>query len=172
MEQGKAPNSTDRKKLRAAICRLMPRWQASELTGFRYLPGGYSNDNYRFEIHGSAYVLRLPLANREPAEWQTERVFYETARTLHIPALVAMSDRDGTMITRWVAGELLVDAAPTDAQLVAHTQQLHRALATHAPGSRAYDPVALARRQVATASKAAPRVVSAAIQSAKWRPSE
>lgn len=170
MGQGDAPNASEHRRLLAAICQLMPHWQASQLAGFRYLPDGYSNDNYRFAFRGGDYVLRLPLASREPAQWRTEHALYEAPGALRIPSLVAMNDCDGTMITRWVAGELLPDAVPSDAQLVAHTQRLHQALAPHAPLTRAYDPIALGRRQLAIAPKAVPRTISATIQSARWRP--
>ena len=38
---------------------LLPHWHLDRIERIAYLPGGYANDNYRFEYEGAAYAVRI-----------------------------------------------------------------------------------------------------------------
>jgi thiamine kinase-like enzyme len=157
--------------LRATACRLMPDWSISELDEFHYLPGGYSNDNYRFRYRSRHYVLRVPLNPKAEIDWRREHDFYRQPGGILRPGLVAMDTHDGTMISRWVTGELLSDARPDNARLVTYTQNLHVNLAaTATPPERRYDPIQLARDYLAIAPRQVPAMVAAQLHGLEFNP--
>lgn len=157
------PGTADDRALAALVARLRPDWPPA--AGFTYLPGGYSNDNYRFSSGGADYVLRVPRQRRPYVDRREERAFYGLTLDLPGPELVAYDVDSGAMITGWVAGELLADAPPPSPALVPYLQQLHGALRG---STRRYDPVALARRYLARGS--ADAALRALAVELRWQP--
>jgi len=149
--------------LATLVARLRPDWPPA--AAFEYLPGGYSNDNYRFRCAGGDYVLRVPRQARPYVDRREEQAFYGLELALPGPALAAYDVDSGAMITSWVAGELLADAPPRSVELVPYLQTLHGALRGSA---RRYDPVALARRYLARGRPAAE--VLALASRLQWQP--
>ena len=144
----------------AAVARLMPEWQAQRVANLKRLPGGYANDNYRFDYRGEAFAVRVaPVeAGRGLAAAQrlAERRFLalETA-----PDVVAFDPRRGDMITRWIEGATLAEAlAPAPAEAAAYLRALHAAIPA---GVRRYDPLAAARADLAGISGTPPAVAAA-----------
>lgn len=136
-----------RQALLAILQRLVPGWQAEQVSGFDYLSGGYSNENYRFEHDGSAYVLRVPSRKRPFVDRQRELRFYQQELAVSVPELVAFDPASGVMISRFEPGPLLMDADRTLEDLVAYLRRLHGAL----PASgRHYDPLRLSREFLTT----------------------
>jgi thiamine kinase-like enzyme len=155
--------------LRSAICGLMPEWSSTALQDFHYLPGGYSNDNYRFTCHGSSYVVRLPLAGNPEPRWRGEKAFFEAPGEVAIPNLVSMDAASGLLICRWVEGELLVQTQPNDEHLIAYLRRLHEALADHSMLTRRrYDPIERAQRYLAAAPRSVPGAIMTQALDLKW----
>lgn len=156
-------------EIRRGICRLIPEWDPAELVDFEYLPGGYSNHNFRFARQGAIFVVRAPIERPGSQAVQHERSIYEASMNLSIPGVVAMND-DGWLVTRWVDGPLLVDDPPTAESLVGFVARVHGSLAADAAP---YDPVARSRRYLAMPGDAAPdaRVLDIASRLA-WRPED
>lgn len=141
-------------KLLELVIALRPDWQANEVSGFLYLEGGYSNDNYRFEYHGERYVLRAPFRPRTFVDRHAEQRIYAQANDSQAvgivgPPVVAFDRASGAMITRWVAGRLLADSQPAPTELLAYLRRLHE----HMPAvERIYDPLEQARAHLACAA--------------------
>lgn len=133
--------------LRDRVMRLRPDWDAAALSGFVYLEGGYSNDNFRFTYAGERYVLRVPLTGRNAVDHSVEAAVYAQPAAGR-PEVVAFDPASGAMISRWVSGALLADTPADAAALVAYVRRLHAAMP---PVARRYDPLAAARAQLATA---------------------
>ena len=119
---------------------LMPDWRLPRALEFDYLPGGYANDNYRFSFDGNHYVLRAPGGSQPYVDWKRERAFYLANHTVARPVLVALDVDNGSMVTEWVSGRLLVDDPPDNDELLAYLADLHGSLP---PVDGNYDPIAL-----------------------------
>ena len=158
-------------RLRAAINGLLPSWPEAELADFRYLPGGYSNDNYRFSFRGTDYVLRLPSQPHEQRQLQQEQILYLAPGKVRIPKLVRLDTVTGTMICQWVHGRLLHETEPDNAALVRYLRQLHESLAYHGDTlAHGYDPLALGRRLLTAAPHQLPTGIAAQLGRATWEP--
>lgn len=127
---------------------LCPHWQAEGISGFIYLEGGYSNDNYRFDYDGGRYVLRVPLRPRPLVDPRVERQVYRAIAGTVAPEIIALDVRDGRMISRWVSGRLLAHFDDVEAlalPLAEHLAGLHGRLPAL---DRSYDPLAHARQHL------------------------
>ncbi|MCZ6710949.1 MAG: phosphotransferase [Gammaproteobacteria bacterium] len=150
------------------VCRLMPEWLGEELSEFEYLPAGYSNDNYKFRRRGEHFVVRLPTGPRDPAGWRRERGFYQSPGNIVVPEIVAFDVDAGAMISRWIKGPLMVDAAPSHDRLVSYLKDLHNNLAAT---QRTYDPIARSLKDLATPGPGQPPSSIARLASAsRWPP--
>lgn len=132
------------------VLALCPDWRPDDVSGFVYLEGGYSNDNYRFRYGGTRYVLRVPLRPRPFVDHRVERQVHEALAAAAStpdgarlgPVVVALDVDTGRMISRWVEGPLLADLEDSDdlaLPLAGHLAHLHRRLPAI---ERHYDPVA------------------------------
>ena len=147
--------------------RLRPDWSTSDLSEFTYLPGGYSNRNYRFR-HGEAhFVLRVPERERAFVDRELEYAFYRSPPRARIPAVVAFEPDTGIMISAWEKGTLLCDLTVDPARVVPYLRDLHGALA---PCARSYDPVAAARHYLSVGRP--PKALSELAQTLRWAPPE
>lgn len=136
-------------ELQRWVCELVPAWRADELTGFRFLEGGYSNRNYRFTREGEAYVLRAPYRQRPFVDREEEQALLLTAELPGTPEILGFDPASGRMVSRWVAGHLLADLSPAPAEVLDYLRRLHAGL-PDAP--RAYDPLAQAREHLKLAA--------------------
>lgn len=136
-------DSTSEKRLVEIIRSLLNRPIMTGEIVFDYLPGGYSNDNYRFDYQASTYVLRVPNHPRPFVDRSLELAFYQqSAVRIPVPELIALDTDTGNMLTRYEPGDLLADSAPNLDAIVDYMNSFHAALPTSA---RAYDPLALSR---------------------------
>jgi aminoglycoside phosphotransferase (APT) family kinase protein len=154
-------------ELERSVLALCPGWRAKDLSDFRYLPGGYSNRNYRFCHRGSHFVLRIPERSRPFIDRDLEYAFYQSPGDVLIPEIQAFEPTTGWMISRWQTGTLLSDLEPDSAALVPYVGKLHRGLP---PCPRRYDPLALAREYLSIGN-ATPEIVELAHRST-WNPPE
>ena len=157
------------RRMMAAIARLAPAWPAEHIRNARHLPGGYANDNYRFDVNGETFVVRVPRgmapipSGLSPGSSRhAERRYLGLAAAPHVVALDASS---GAMLTRFIKGPSLAAAPPHPAQAGRWLRSLHAAI----PSSvRGYDPIAAARADLALVEDVAP-AAAAALQRG-WRP--
>ena len=152
-------------ELATAILSLHPDWEAEGLGSFEYLAGGYSNDNYSFRYHGTRFVLRLPGRPRPFIDRELECAFYRAPGDVLVPEVEAFEPRTGIMITRWQRGTRLCDEVVDPALLVPFVRKLHGSLS---PCPRRYDPVALARQQLAIGSPE--RKIRELADRLEWKP--
>ena len=101
----------------------MPAWAQEMPTAVAYLPGGYSHRNYRVAIAGAEYALRVATAAR-PGEAGYLRALPPSVG----PELVAHDAAAGHLLTRWIAGPVLAEAAPSPAAAGAYLAGLHGAI--------------------------------------------
>lgn len=155
--------------LRARIAHLCPDWDIGRISGFIYLEGGYSNDNYRFEYRGERFVLRVPRGRTGPFVDRTlERRIYQEGAAAGVPPLIAFDVASGNMICRWVAGTLLTDRHTDGAELVAYLRHLH----AHVPAvERRYDPLEQARTSLERAGGGPPWLERLAVER-RWEPEQ
>ena len=140
-------NTKDLSVARGLISRLKPNWSGEDISGFMYLPTGYSNDNYRFTYNDRFYVLRSPKKKEEKKLWEREYLFYIDSTLVNKPDLVAMDTDTGVMITRWISGDLLGDIGANEDSLIDYVSQLHFQLGSvsHFTCDN-YDPVEISKR--------------------------
>lgn len=154
-------------QLRRQITTLRPDWNSAEVSGFIYLEGGYSNDNYRFEYQGQRFVLRSPSRPRPFIDRHLEQRLYSDGARADVPELVAFDATTGHMITRWVPGAILADRHPRGSELVDYLQRLHSRIA---PVERVYDPLAQARAHLEAAT--APAWMEKLAARLRWEPEQ
>ena len=158
--------SADTDELRCRIAKLRPGWDPEGLSGFLFLEGGYSNDNYLFTYLGERYVLRRPYRRREFVDRGLEARLYRDLAPGTGPDVLALDTESGCMISRWVAGALLADVDADPDRLTAYLRDLHGGLP---PLERDYDPLAQARSNLERCS--APVALERAA-SKRWEPED
>jgi len=98
----------------AAAIRAVPGWAGRPPARVTPLPGGITNRNFRVEVGGAAYVVRLPgkdtalLGIDRTAEWEATRA---AALAGVAPEPVAFLPEHGVLVTRFLDAEPL----PADA---------------------------------------------------------
>ena len=110
----------DDTRVMAALRSLVPECSDQPLTGIEYLPGGYTNQNYRIELGGSTYALRLMGPN---VPNRGERRYLDISAA---PDVVAYDPEDGGLLTHWIEGWILAEAPPHPAEAGAYLADLHR----------------------------------------------
>lgn len=145
----------------ATVARLMPGWRAERIANLKHLPGGYANDNYRFDYRGEAFVVRMVPRDGADGPAAAQR-FAAEQRFLALataPDIVAFDSRSGDMITRWIEGATLAEAPPpAPAAAAAYLRTLHDAIPA---GVRRYDPLAAAKADLAGIRETPPAVAAA-----------
>ena len=101
------------------LAMLMPTWGRPALRRVEYLPGGYTNRNYRVEVGEHAYVLRI-VGQAEPRPGERDYLNLDIA-----PDVVAYDARHGHMLTRWIDGRILADSPPSPEQAGTYLADLH-----------------------------------------------
>ncbi len=141
------PTGEDRRRVRAALGRLMPRWDRTRIMRIDYLPGGYTHRNYRIEVGGCAYALRVVEQTGAPdggtlrgvaSSPRRESRIHER-RYLDIPAapdVIAHDEDTGYLLTGWIDGSVLAEAPPTPLEAGIYLAALHSQIPT---GIRRYD---------------------------------
>ena len=159
------------RRMMAVIARLVPSWPADHIRNVRHLPGGYANDNYRFDLDGDTFVVRVPrtrglgVSGLSPGAGRSAERRYSGLGAA--PGLVALDALSGAMITRFIKGPSLAAAPPPPTQAGIWLRSLHAAIPS---GVRGYDPIAAARADLAAVEDVAP--VAAAALRRGWQPVE
>ena len=134
----------------AALKRLRPQWQMDEVAGVELLEGGYTNDNYALTYRDSDYVLRLARPSPLTIDRAFEKRLLAGPIALLTAPLVAYSLPEGHMLTRRVAGPLLVEAKPGRAAVAQYLARLHLRIP---PLGRRYDLVQTIGRDLRVAAQ-------------------
>ena len=113
------PFAVNETAIRAILTTLMPAWESHEVQRIQYLPGGYTNRNYRLEVRGRAYVLR-EVERARPRTYERDYLDLDIA-----PDVVAYDARQGHLLTRWIPGRILADAPPDTDEAGAYLADLH-----------------------------------------------
>jgi thiamine kinase-like enzyme len=123
------------RELRAQIIKMLPEWSEDSLSGFKYLDGGFTNNNFVFERrYGNLtkkYVLRSPAIAQPLQNRVNEFHLYQSLKTSISPDLLAFDTDSGAMITYYVEGQLLVDSPPDHHEpdkLARYIKSLHSVL--------------------------------------------
>ncbi|MCY3813203.1 MAG: phosphotransferase [Gammaproteobacteria bacterium] len=141
----------DRDKVLAVARQLLPAWPARAGCRIEYLPGGYSNRNYRLDIGGTRYALRIVDGAKPRAR---ERQYLAIAGA---PDVVGYDPLTGHMLTRWIDGEILAASPPSPAEGGRYLAELHAEIPS---GIRRYDYQAEIETLLADAVRPDPDVVS------------
>lgn len=124
----------------AALRTLKPDWAGTPVSRVDYLPGGYTNRNYRIEIGGGSYALRVVDRRGTNGLGPDYRdVQLAEGRYLQIaaaPDVVAHDPDTGHLLTQWIDGPLLSQAPPTPQEAGVYLEALHRQIPR---GIRRYD---------------------------------
>ena len=141
----------------------MPTWEAGRIEAVTYLPGGYANDNYRFEYGESAYALRI--ARHPGTDRRAEARFLQLASA---PEVVAFDLPGGHLLTRWIDGTLLADSPVPPETAATYVRALHAEIPQ---GVRGYDPREAIRRDLAATQAPAP-IAATALDWLDWTPAD
>ena len=88
-----------------------------------FLPGGWSNENYRIVVNGRHMVLRV----------KTRPTVIPNSESLYLsqpcaPELIAYDDATGNMLTEWIEGSLLHETNPSPEDIAIYVEVLHGAI--------------------------------------------
>ncbi len=146
--------------VRSILTALMPAWGSHEVQRIEYLSGGYTNRNYRVEVQGRAYVLRV-VEGAKPSPCERDYLALDVA-----PDVVAYDARHGHLLTRWIAGKVLADSPPSLGEAGEYLADLHARIPV---GLNRYD----FNREVTAMFRRAGKVdaqVRACFERTAWRP--
>lgn len=114
--------TTTAQSVRHVLAALVPAWAETALERIEYLPGGYTNRNYRVEIDGAAFALRV-VKGRAPHPAELAYLDLDLA-----PDVVAYDPRRGHLLTRWIDGDVVAHAHLSPAEGAIYLADLHNAL--------------------------------------------
>ena len=95
-----------------AIARI-PSWKTASSVAVSLLPGGITNFNYRVEVDGEAFVVRIGARNAELLGIDRQREYQcivAASRTGVAPEVVHVLPDEGVLVTRYIAGRSLSSA--------------------------------------------------------------
>jgi thiamine kinase-like enzyme len=95
------------------IVEAMPGWSSASRLEAHPIPGGITNRNFRVDVDGASYVVRIPGARTEllGIDRRTEHVAARAASDLGVaPEVVAFLPDRGVLVTRFVEGEPIDEA--------------------------------------------------------------
>jgi aminoglycoside phosphotransferase (APT) family kinase protein len=155
----------------AVLKRLLPRVRTQRMRT-EFLPGGYTNRNFRLRIADQDLVLRIvnPAHTMPGVDRARERAVLKGAAKEVGPRLEAFALPEGHMLTRFVGGKPLDAARPPPARLASYLARLHATLG-RLPTAYALDEVL--RGYVALAQEHGSPVtasVARAVERFSWRP--
>ena len=150
----------DEPAVRAILTALMPAWGSHEVQGIEYLPGGYTNRNYRVEVRGRAYVLRV-VEGAGPRSSERDYLALDIA-----PDVVAYDVSRGHLLTRWIPGQILADSPPSPGEAGQYLADLHARIP---PGLNRYDYNGEVTSMFRRARHVDP-AVRACFEATAWRP--
>ena len=130
--------------------RLRPQWRMDDVGNVESLLGGYTNDNYALTYHNADYVLRFARPSPLSIDRTFEKRLLAGPIALLTAPLVAYLLPEGHMLTRRVAGPLLVDAKPDRVALAQYLARLHLRIP---PLGRRYDLVQTIGRDLRVAAQ-------------------
>ena len=146
--------------VREILTALMPAWSSQELERIEYLPGGYTNRNYRVEVRDHAYVLRV-VEGAKPRRFERDYLALDIA-----PEIVAYDARHGHLLTRWIPGPVLADSPPSPAEAGQYLADLHARIPI---GLNRYDFTREVTAMFRRAGEVDP-AVQACFEGTAWRP--
>ena len=146
--------------VRAILATLMPVWNWDEVRRIEYLPGGYTNRNYKVEVRGCAYALRVVEGS---APRPHERRYLDTDAA---PDVIAYDAERGHLLTGWIDGQLLAASPPGPDEAGAYLAALHARI-PH--GVRRYDFTGEIMRMFGEARRVDPGVRDC-FEKVAWRP--
>ena len=162
----------DATRVETALRTLKPDWARRPVSRLDYLPGGYTNRNYRIEIGGGVYALRVversvpATYERSPDHRESQITEGRYLRIAAAPDVVAHDFDTGHLLTRWIVGSVLAQAQPTPQEAGAYLAALHGQIPM---GVRRYDY----RHEVATMFGRAKQVdplVAERFEDLQWAP--
>jgi len=133
-----------------ALKRLRPQWRIDDVGNVELLVGGYTNDNYALTYRDADYVLRLARPSPVTIDRAFEKRLLSGPIALLTAPLVAYLLPEGHMLTRRVAGPLLVDTRPDRTALAQYLARLHLRIP---PLGRRYDLVQTIGRDLRVAAQ-------------------
>lgn len=104
------------------LAALLPAWPQTPGARIEYLPGGYTNRNYKVEIGDDAYALRV-VEGRMPDPAERRYLALDIA-----PEVVAYDTERGHLLTRWIDGEVVANAPLSPDEAGAYLATLHDAV--------------------------------------------
>ena len=146
--------------VREILTALMPAWGSHDVQRIEYLPGGYTNRNYRVEVHDHAYVLRVGGGTR-PRACERDYLHLDIA-----PDVVAYDARHGHLLTRWIPGQVLADSPPSPGEAGEYLADLHARIPA---GLHRYDYTREVTTMLRRARKVDPTVL-VCFERTAWRP--
>ncbi|MBI3975473.1 MAG: phosphotransferase family protein [Armatimonadetes bacterium] len=102
-----------------AIARI-PLWKRAATLSVAALPGGITNQNYRVDADGQAFVVRIGAAGAELLGIDRRREYrcmVAASRTGVAPEVVYVRPRDGILVTRFLTGRSLAPGRPVPPQV-------------------------------------------------------
>ena len=112
-----------RKQITRAIQALVPECDSVQVVD--YLSGGWGNRNYKIEMSGESFVLRLSEEGQQDAETEIRYMEIDSA-----PELVAYDREEKHLLTRWIEGYVPESNPLSPTQAANYLKELHRSIPT------------------------------------------
>lgn len=116
-------NSDSQAEIARVLDRLVP--EGERLHVLEYLSGGWGNLNYRIEMAGEHYALRISQSGQQNPDHEIRYMQIENA-----PELIAYDLEEKHLITRWIEGYVPDDHPLSPSEAAKFLRQLHRVLPT------------------------------------------
>ena len=162
--QKKSMDSHSDEDIARLLAALLQAGAEARPTRIEYLPGGYTNRNYKVAIGEATYALRV-VEGRQPHAAEQGYLALDIA-----PDVVAYDSTHGHLLTRWIPGEVVANAPMSVDEAAAYLAALHSALPL---GLRRYNYAAEIAAFFAAAQQSGllHRDVAAIFERLRWRPS-
>lgn len=104
-----------------ALQRLVPDCDSAQVMG--YLSGGWGNRNYKINMSGDSFVLRLSQDGQQNADIEMRYMQIENA-----PELLAYDKEEKHLLTRWIDGYVPENQPLSPSQAASFLKDLHRTI--------------------------------------------
>jgi thiamine kinase-like enzyme len=114
-----------------AVVEAMPGWSSAARLSFSPIPGGITNRNFKVDVDGSSYVVRIPGAGTEllGIDRGAEHAAARAAAAAGVgPEVIGFLPEHGSLITRFVDGRAIDERTMSDPPMLRRVTSALRSL--------------------------------------------
>jgi thiamine kinase-like enzyme len=132
-----------------AVVEAMPGWSAAPRLDFSPIPGGITNRNFKVDVDGASYVVRIPGAGTEllGIDREAEHSAARAAAEVEVgPEVIGFLPEQGSLITRFVDGQAIDEETMSDPAMLRRVASGLRSLHGSASIPASFSPFRVVER--------------------------